>query len=321
MRVAQGRVDNAYFSHGELLLARNGRAPAMLCGNDVSGGSGMKSGVVESRPRPQIAATLPQPGSRARARSVWYNAVALIVFLGAWWLVAGALKNPYIPTPLAVLQAFVQLVEHGDTLGNPLWLHVWASTSRVLGGFALAAIIAVPLGLLMGLYRSLYDNIRVVIEPFRFIPPIAWIPIAIILLRGYPRYIFLIWLGAFFPVFIATIVGVPRVQEIHQKVAQVSGASRAWIIRHIIIPSVMPDIIGGMRVGMGTAWMTIVAAEMTGGEPIGIGRMMVNYGELLQVPYIVVGMILIGILGFLFNEALLVVEKRLFKWRAEVKLQ
>jgi NitT/TauT family transport system permease protein len=191
----------------------------------------------------------------------------------------------------------------------------------VLGGFVLAAVIGVPLGLLMGLYRPLYDNVRVVIEPFRFIPPIAWIPIAIILLRGYPRYIFLIWLGAFFPIFIATIVGVPRVQEIHQKVAQVCGASRAWIIRRIIIPSVMPDIIGGMRVGMGTAWMTIVAAEMTGGEPIGIGRMMVNYGELLQVPFIVVGMILIGTLGFLFNEALLVVEHRLFKWRAEVKLQ
>lgn len=252
---------------------------------------------------------------------MWYNTVALVAFLGVWWLLAAVLKNPYIPTPLAVAQAFVQLVEHGDTLGNPLWLHIWASVSRVLGGFVLAAVIGVPLGLLMGLYRSIYDNVRVVIEPFRFIPPIAWIPIAIILLRGYPRYIFLIWLGAFFPIFIATIVGVPRVQEIHQKVAQVCGASRGWIIRRIIIPSVMPDIIGGMRVGMGTAWMTIVAAEMTGGEPIGIGRMMVNYGELLQVPYIVVGMILIGTLGFLFNEALLVLEKRLFKWRAEVKLQ
>ncbi|MGH7661281.1 MAG: ABC transporter permease [Vulcanimicrobiaceae bacterium] len=280
----------------------------------------MKSGVVQSRSRPQIA-VLPQQVPRARKRTAWYNSLALVVCLGIWWLVAASLHNPYIPTPLAVLQAFMQLAEHGDTLGNPLWLHIWASSSRVLGGFALAAIIGVPLGLLMGLYRPIYDNLRVVIEPFRFIPPIAWIPIAIILLRGYPRYIFLIWLGAFFPIFIATIVGVPRVQEIHQKVAQVCGASRGWIIRHIIIPSVMPDIIGGMRVGMGTAWMTIVAAEMTGGEPIGIGRMMVNYGELLQVPYIVVGMILIGALGFLFNEALLVVEKRMFRWRAEVKLQ
>ena len=288
----------------------------------------MKSQVVESPPRSPVAAPndaltrLEVPrAARARARSITSNVAALAVFLGAWWLLAYLLKNPYIPTPLAVFAAFVQLVQHGDTLGNPLWLHVWASTSRVLGGFLLAVVVGVPLGLLMGLYRPLYDSVRVVIEPFRFIPPIAWIPIAIILLRGYPRYIFLIWLGAFFPIFIATIVGVPRVQEIHQKVAQVCGAGRGWIIRHIIIPSVMPDIIGGMRVGMGTAWMTIVAAEMTGGEPIGIGRMMVNYGELLQVPFIVVGMILIGTLGFLFNEALLIVEKRLFKWRAEVKLQ
>ena len=283
----------------------------------------MKSAVVETLSRSQDASSAGTSDrlSGARARSISYNIIALVVFIGAWWAIAGALNNTYIPTPLAVLQAFVQLVQHGDTLGNPLWLHVWASSSRVLGGFLLAVVVGVPLGLLMGLYRSLYDNIRIVIEPFRFIPPIAWIPIAIILLRGYPRYIFLIWLGAFFPIFISTIVGVPRVQEIHQKVAQVCGASRGWIIRHIIIPSVMPDILGGMRVGMGTAWMTIVAAEFTGGEPIGIGRMMVNYGELLQVPYIVVGMILIGTLGFLFNEVLLLAEKRLFRWRAEVKLQ
>jgi len=280
----------------------------------------MKTQVAQTSSPPQPASPA-QRVSRLRGRTLSYNALALAAFLCGWWLLANALNNPYIPTPLAVLQAFIVLVTHGDTLGNPLWLHVWASTSRVLGGFLLAAAIAVPLGLVMGLYRPLYDNVRVVIEPFRFIPPIAWIPIAIILLRGYPRYIFLIWLGAFFPIFIATIVGVPRVQEIHQKVAQVCGASRGWIIRHIVIPSVMPDIIGGMRVGMGTAWMTIVAAEMTGGEPIGIGRMMVNYGELLQVPYIVVGMILIGTLGFLFNEALLLLEKHLFKWRAEVKLQ
>lgn len=282
----------------------------------------MKSEVAEPLSHSSVVAVevLERPAA-THGKSAWYNAIALVAFICVWWLIAALLKSPYIPTPLAVLQAFVQLVEHGDTLGNPLWLHVWASTSRVLGGFLLAAAIGVPLGLLMGLYRPLYENLRLVIEPFRFIPPIAWIPIAIILLRGYPRYIFLIWLGAFFPIFIATIVGVPRVQEIHQKVALVCGASRGWIIRHIIIPSVMPDIIGGMRVGMGTAWMTIVAAEFTGGEPIGIGRMMVNYGELLQVQYIVVGMILIGALGFIFNEVLLLVEKRLFRWRAEVKLQ
>ena len=282
----------------------------------------MKSELAQPLSLPEeVAVEVVERQGSSRAKSALYNAIAIAVFLGVWWLIAALLKSPYIPTPAAVLQAFVQLVEHGDTLGNPLWLHVWASTSRVLGGFLLAAVIGVPLGILMGLYRPLYDNTRLVIEPFRFIPPIAWIPIAIILLRGYPRYIFLIWLGAFFPIFIATIVGVPRVQEIHQKVALVCGASRSWIIRHIIIPSVMPDIIGGMRVGMGTAWMTIVAAEFTGGEPIGIGRMMVNYGELLQVQYIVVGMILIGALGFLFNEVLLLVEKRLFRWRAEVKLQ
>src|SRR5439155_517545 len=121
----------------------------------------------------------------------------------------------------------------------------------------------------------------------------------------FPRYVFLIWLGAFFPIFVATLVGVPRVEPIHKNVAKVHGAGRWYVLRKVVVPSVLPDILGGMRVGMGTAWMTIVAAEMSGGETTGLGRMMVNYAELIRIPEIVVGMILIGVLGFAMNEVLL----------------
>jgi NitT/TauT family transport system permease protein len=172
----------------------------------------------------------------------------------------------------------------------------------------------------MGLYKPLYTGTRAALEPFRFIPPIAWIPLTIVLLSGFSRYVFLIWLGAFFPIFVATLVGVPRVELIHKNVATVHGAGRWYILTRVVIPSVLPDILGGMRVGMGTAWMTIVAAEMSGGETTGLGRMMVNYAELLRIPEIVVGMILIGMLGFLMNEVLIRIEKRLFRWRWEVSL-
>jgi NitT/TauT family transport system permease protein len=255
-----------------------------------------------------------------RARVLGFNAVAVLAILLAWQAATLVVRSVFFPSPAQVLRALVDLAVNGDVLGLSLATHMGRSLVRLLAGFALGTIMAVPLGLLMGLYRPLYQGTRAAIEPFRFIPPIAWIPLAIVLLSGFQRYVFLIWLGAFFPVFVATLVGVPRVEPIHQNVARVHGASRWYILARVVIPSVLPDIMGGMRVGLGTAWMTIVAAEMTGGESTGLGKMMVNYAELIRIPEIVVGMILIGALGFGMNELLLRVERHLFRWRWEVKL-
>src|SRR5581483_5802077 len=198
--------------------------------------------------------------------------------------------------------------------------HAWASLARVLAGFAVGVVLGIPLGLLMGLYPGFYRATRSVIEPFRFIPPIAWIPLAIILFSGMTRYAFLIFLSAFFPVFTSTAVGVRRVEPLHRKVARVYGGGKLYVLTHVVIPTVLPDILGGMRVAMGAAWLTIVAAELAGGTNEGLGRMMVNYAELLKIAEIVVGMIIIGAIGFALNEILLLVEKRLFRWRWQVTL-
>ena len=176
------------------------------------------------------------------------------------------------------------------------------------------------MGLLMGLYKKVYAATRSVVEPFRFIPPIAWIPLAIIFFSGLPRFAFLIFLGAFFPVFTSTLVGVQRVEPVHRKVALVYGASRFYVLTRIVVPTVLPDILAGMRIAMGAAWLTIVAAELAGGTNEGLGRMMLNYAELLKIPEIIVGMILIGLIGFILNEILLLVERFLFKWRWQVTL-
>ena len=191
---------------------------------------------------------------------------------------------------------------------------------RILAGFGLACLMGIPLGLWMGLCPKVYARSRAVIEPIRFIPPIAWIPMAIVILVGFSRYVFLIWLGAFFPIWLNTMVGVGRVNEVHMNMAKVFGADKWTRIRKIVIPAVMPDIISGMRVALGMAWMCIVAAEMIGGEPIGIGCLIIKYGELLQLAPVIVGMLVIGILGFIMNEILLIAEKMMFKWRWEVSL-
>jgi NitT/TauT family transport system permease protein len=252
--------------------------------------------------------------------TVAWNVFAVVVALGLWQLAALAIASPFFPGPVRVVQAFVHLAVHGDTFGNSLWIHAWASIERVLVGFGLGVLGGVPLGLLMGLYPRVYARTRAVLEPFRFIPPIAWIPLAIIFFSGLTRFAFLIFLGAFFPVFTSTLVGVARVEAIHRKVGLVHGAGKLWVLCHVVVPTVMPDILAGMRVSLGAAWLTIVAAELAGGISTGLGRMMTNYAELVQVPEVIVGMLLIGFIGFLMNEILLLIEKYLFRWRWQVTL-
>ncbi|MGH7660233.1 MAG: ABC transporter permease [Vulcanimicrobiaceae bacterium] len=244
----------------------------------------------------------------------------MVFLLAIWQLTSWIAKSPFVPGPVQVGQSFASLVQHGDYQHVPLWVHCLASVQRLLAGFAAGIIVGVPLGLLMGLMPWLQRGTRASIEAFRFIPPIAWIPLAIILLSGFERYVFLIFLGAFFPVYTSTALGVARVEMKHRDVAKVLGASRSWIIAHVVVPSVLPDIMSGARVGFGVAWMTIVAAEMSGGESTGIARMMINYAEVLQVAPIIVGMILIAALGLIGNELLLVLERRLFRWRWAVEL-
>lgn len=256
----------------------------------------------------------------AKITIVMWNVISLVVTLALWEAAVRLIASPFFPGPVKVVQAFVFLAEHGDVSGVSLWTHAWASIERVLVGFGIGVIGAVPLGLLMGLYPRVYASTRSVLEPLRFIPPIAWIPLAIIFFSGLTRFAFLIFFGAFFPVFTSTLVGVARVEPIHRKVGVVHGAGKLWILLHVVVPTVMPDILAGMRVGLGAAWLTIVAAELAGGISTGLGRMMINYAELLQVPEVIVGMLLIGFIGFLMNEVLLLVEKYLFRWRWQVTL-
>lgn len=253
-------------------------------------------------------------------KEVGFNLLSLFIASSIWEIFTRYMDSPYFPGVGRIWGAFVLLAIRGDVEGITLLQHILASIIRILAGFGAAAVMAIPLGLLMGLYPKIYRRTRAVLEPVRFIPPIAWIPVAIVLLVGFSRYAFLIWLGAFFPIFINTLVSVPRVNPIHVNVTRIFGAKHWYIIRKIVLPSVAPDVASGMRIGLGIAWMCIVAAEMIGGEMMGVGRLILKYAELLRMAEIIVGMLIIGVLGFLMNEVFLQVEKRLFRWRWEVSL-
>lgn len=253
-------------------------------------------------------------------KTVVYNILSLIVVGILWTLFSNWQKSPFFPSLPAIWHAFVGLVTYGDIEQIGLGAHIWASLVRIFAGFAAACALGIPLGLMLGLKPKIYNRTRAILEPVRFIPPIAWIPMAIVLLVGFSRYAFLIWLGAFFPIFITTLLSVTRVNPIHVNVAKVFGANRWYIIRKIVIPSVLPDIATGMRVGLGIAWMCIVAAEMIGGEMVGVGRLILKYAELIRMPEIIVGMLVIGVIGFFMNEVFIVVERWVFRWRSEVSI-
>lgn len=256
-------------------------------------------------------------------KNICRNILVLVLFLIFWQIlsiVTGSIFR-FVPKPLEVLNAIKYLIFQGDLEGYKLISdHVYWSTLRILTGFILASITGIPLGFVTGLSPSFYRTFKVIIEPIRFIPPIAWIPLAIVLLLGFSRYTFLIWLGIFFPIWTNTMASIPTVNPIYINVAKVNGANRSKIIRKVIWPSVLPGILTGMRIGLGVGWMAIVAAEMVGGEARGIGHLILKYAELFKFAEVGAGMITVGIVGYLMNEIILRIEKKIFKWRLEVSL-
>jgi len=247
-----------------------------------------------------------------------YSSISILVFLIIWEIFAKFLSNPYFPGPLSILNALIRIAIFGDIDGYTLIIHIYASLERVMIGFFIAIITGVPLGLLIGIFPIIRSLSLPIIEPIRFIPPIAWIPLSIILLVGMSRYAFLIWIGAFFPILLNTIAGVKRTSVTLIQMAKTFGATKNQIITKVILPSSLPETMTGLRVGLGVGWMCIVAAEMIGGDPVGLGRLIIKYANLLQTDVVIAGMISIGIIGLCINYIILSLEKRMFKWRVEI---
>jgi NitT/TauT family transport system permease protein len=255
-----------------------------------------------------------------RVKVFSYNLISITIFIILWFLVARWQASPFFASPAEIAQGFMQMVTVGDEEGITIFMHLWQSIIRVFAGFGAACVLGIPGGLALGLFPFIYNRTRIIIEPVRFISPIAWIPVAIVLLVGFTRYVFVIWVASFFPIFITTLWSVRNVNLIHINVARVAGASRWFVITRIIVPATLPYIAGGMRVSLGISWMCIVAAEMIGGEWVGIGRLILKSSMVHRMDLVVVGMLTIGILGYCLNEVFIKVEKRIFRWRAAVSI-
>ncbi len=222
---------------------------------------------------------------------------------------------------LDVVDALVRLALVGDSDGHLLSEHIQMSLTRVIIGFAFAAATGIPLGILIGRYHLFDSVLGPVVEAMRPIPPIAWIPLAILLFRSnmLGAQVFIIWVGAFFPILINTTTGVKRTEPVHIDVAKTFGATEWHILSRVVIPSAGPEVFAGLRIGFGIGWMCLVAAEMIGGG-LGLGYLVLIMQQIGQTGAVIASMLLIGLVGFLISYLFLYIEKYLLRWRQTVSV-
>ncbi|MFC7937313.1 ABC transporter permease [Streptomyces sp. NPDC057387] len=245
---------------------------------------------------------------RRRGLPLALNAVSVALGIAVWWALASA--GFKLPTPPQVVGRASTLISDGTLADDAL-----ASLTRVLIGFALGTAVAVPVGFLMGWYGILRGLIEPWIQFFRTIPPLAIIPLAVVAMGidETPK-IFVIFLAAFLACVISTFQGVVNVDRTLINAARVLGAGDATIFARVVVPASTPFILVGMRVGLGSAWATLVAAELIAAQE-GLGYRMQNAQLYYDLPTIFVGLISIGILGLLMDRVLLLAERRLTRWQ------
>lgn len=237
--------------------------------------------------------------NKGRLRATLIGALSLVAFLILWHLltkyrVVFFVRFTNVPSPLAVYESFTTAIHDPKFL-----MHVLLSCRRIIFGFSLAALVAVPLGLVMGRFKLIHEVVFPVSEVLRPIPAIAWVPMAIMLWpTNEQSIVFITFLGSFFPILVNTLHGMVLVDPVLVRAARCLGAREASIFREVYFPASLPHIFTGLTVGMGVAWVSLIAAEMISGQ-YGIGYFTWEAYSLVQYADIALGMIAIGVLGLL----------------------
>lgn len=245
--------------------------------------------------------------------------VSVLLLLAIWAVTAhqGWIKPLFLPAPDAVGDALLQALD-GELDGEPLWIHVASSLFRIMGAFALAAILGIPLGLLMGMNRIARGILDPVIEFYRPLPPLAYLPLMIIWFGiGETSKILLIFLACFAPVALAARSGVLSASQDQINAARSMGANRLQVLLHVVLPAALPEILVGLRIGMGVGWTTLVAAEMIAASS-GIGQMVLNASNFLRTDVVMMGILLIGIFAGLFEFGMRRLERILVPWKGKI---
>ncbi|WP_067148968.1 ABC transporter permease [Methanobrevibacter olleyae] len=222
-----------------------------------------------------------------------------ILIIIVWYIITEGLSLiPYyiLPSPLDVFDATFRLIANGKLLN-----HTISTLTKVFAGIILASVVAIPLGIILGWYETLDELTSLVISILRPIPPIAWIPFSILWFGiGLPSAVFVIFIGCVFSVLVYTIDGVKRTDKVLIEAANTLGANNWDILYKVVLPSTLPYIVSGLKVGVSIALMCTVSAEMIASSN-GLGYMILTASQLFDPGTMVVGMVIIGIIGILFD--------------------
>ena len=237
-----------------------------------------------------------------------------------WWLAATFSWLPalVLPSPASVWTAFVDAVQGRGQGGTALYEHALWSLGRVFGAFALACVTAIPIGIMMGVSRTLRGIFDPIIEFYRPLPPLAYLPLVIIWFGiEETSKVILIYLACFAPLAVAARAGVRSVGAEQVNAALSLGADRWQVIRHVILPAALPDILTGLRIAIGFGWTTLVAAEMVAATA-GLGQLVLNASNFLRTDVVVMGIMVIGVVALLFDLLMRRMEAWLVPWKGRM---
>lgn len=278
-------------------------------------------GAAESSPPADVAKAIDKAVAKStflpRVKRILTPLVVPFLLLLAWHAAVRISGTQLIPAPKEVglmLYDFAFGGIYDDAFSETLWLHLWKSVTRVYGGFFAAALVAIPLGLLIGRIKLIRDLLDPTLQLLRPVPVTAWLPLSMIFFGIGPNAaIFLVFLGAFYPIVFNTIFGVKAVDGRLFEAALMLGCSGSSLFRQVVLPAAIPSILNGLRLGHGFAWILIVVGEMTG-VPEGLGAVIMDGRMLSRTDLVIAGMVVIGITGYTTDRLLVLLNNRLLRW-------
>ena len=298
-------------------MSADSESPGSALVPSAGNASPARTGVSPSRTCPGISSSEPEERVKKRRTPTWFRnpdsrfwrtvrAVGMLaLFFTAWGLAVRISHSDLFPTPGNVLRGIIELVQKGL-----LFKYIVASLFRVTWGFTLAVLIGVPVGLLLGWYTRAFQAFNPILQILRPISPIAWIPVAILWFGvSDAAPIFLIFLASVFPITVSAIAAVQNMQPVYLRAAQNFGLSRGELFRRVIFRASLPQIITGIRIALGVAWLVVVAAEMIAVNS-GLGYLIIdarNAGK--RYDLVVAGMVMIGFIGLILDLLVRQLEK------------
>lgn len=243
------------------------------------------------------------------------SVLAVVMAVALWGVVTHfRLVTPLLlPSPLSILKTGITLSEEGY-VDVPLWQHILISVARAMSAFIVATILGIPLGLYMGMSATLNAVLNPFVQFLRPVPKLALIPLVIVWfgIGEFSKFL-LIFLATFLTVVVSAAAAVRNVKEGRIRVAETLGASQYQIFRRVILPSALPELFVGVRMAIGIGWTTLIAAEMIASSS-GLGWMVMNASSYLRTDVVIIGIVLLGGIGYALDALLVLAQHRLVPW-------